>query len=379
MGMLNSLRHYFVPALAPATFNVVAIACALFLTPLMPAFGQPRVMSLAIGVLAGGVTQFAIQWPLLRREGFRYRPALDTSDPGLRRVLVLMGPGTIGLAATQMNLFVSTLIATSQGTGAVSWLQYAFRIMYLPLGLFGVSVATAVLPAAARHAAVENTAAVSRTLTRGLALMLAVNIPAAFGLIVLATPIIRLLLERGHFTPADTAATSAALRLYAIGLVGYSSTRIASPVFYALGRSRIPVALSVVSVCVNVVLSVVLVRAMGFRGLALATSIAALVHGSLCVLLLRRQLGSIGLRHLLATLLTTTLAAAVMAAVTVTVDHALYAIASGGGALSQTASLGLSITAGLVSLVVGARLLGIPEFEELTGELRSRVQMLLDR
>jgi putative peptidoglycan lipid II flippase len=379
MGMLNSLRHYFIPALAPATFNVVAIACAVLLTPLMPLLGQARVMSLAIGAVAGGVTQLAVQWPLLRREGFRYRPMLDTADPGLRRILVLMGPGTIGLAATQVNLFVSTLMATTQGTGAVSWLQYAFRVMYLPLGLFGVSVATAVLPAAARHAAVDNTAAVSRTLTRGLGLMLAVNIPAAFGLVALSTPIIRLLLERGHFTPADTAATSAALRLYAIGLVGYSSTRIASPVFYALGRSRVPVALSAVSVTVNVVLSVLLVRTIGFRGLALATSIAALAHGTLCVLLLRRQLGGMGLRHLGSTLVTTTIAAAAMAAATVTVDHALYGIASGGGTLRQAATLGASIASGLLTLIVAARVLRIREFAELTRELRTRVRMLLDR
>jgi putative peptidoglycan lipid II flippase len=378
MGMLNSLRHYFVPALAPATFNVVAIGCAVLLTPVMPAVGLPRVMSLAIGVLAGGATQLAIQWPLLRREGFRYRPALDASDPGLRRILVLMGPGTVGLAATQVNLFVSTLIATSQGTGAVSWLQYAFRVMYLPLGLFGVSVATAILPATARHLAVQNTAAVARTLTRGLALMLAVNVPASFGLVTLADPIIRLLLERGHFTASDTVATAAALRLYAVGLVGYSTTRIASPVFYALGRSRIPVALSAASVCVNLVLSVLFVRAMGFLGLALATSIAALIHGALCIILLRRQLGGIGMRRLAATLAGTAVAAAAMSAVVVTADRALYDIASAGGAGRQAAALGVSIAAGVAALVISARLLGIPEFQEMLHELRARVRMLLD-
>jgi putative peptidoglycan lipid II flippase len=251
--------------------------------------------------------------------------------------------------------------------------------MYLPLGLFGVSVATAVLPAAARHAAVQNTAAVTRTLTRGLALMLVVNIPATFGLVVLATPIIRLLLERGHFTPADTAATSAALRLYAVGLVGYSTTRIASPVFYALGRSRVPVALSAVSVCVNIACSVLLVRHLGFQGLALATSIAALVHGALCVVLLRRQLGGIGLRHLAGTLASTAFAAAAMGVVAGAVDRALSSIASHGGVLLRAGTLVLSIAAGLVMLAAGARLLRIPEFEELTRELRMRVQMLLNR
>ena len=117
-----------------------------------------------------------------------------------------MGPGTIGLAATQVNIFVNTLLATSQGTGAVSWLTYAFRLMYLPIGLFGVSIGTAVLPAVSRHAAVDDVDGVRQTVSRGLAMMLMLNVPATFGLLVLATPIVRLLFERGHFLPSDTAA-----------------------------------------------------------------------------------------------------------------------------------------------------------------------------
>ena len=132
MGMLNSLGHYFVPALAPATFNVATIACALLLAPMMPAIGQPRIMAIALGAIVGGLGQIAVQWPALRGEGFRYAPLLDRRDPGLRDVVLLMGPGTLGLAATQINLLISTLLAIGQGTGAVSWLQYAFRLMYLP-------------------------------------------------------------------------------------------------------------------------------------------------------------------------------------------------------------------------------------------------------
>ena len=119
----------------------------------MPALGLPPIAAIAIGTVLGGFAQWAVQWPLLRREGFRYHAALDWRDPGLRRVLLLMGPGTIGLAATQVNVFVNTLLATGEGTGAVSWLNYAFRLMYLPIGLFGVSIATATTPAIARLAA----------------------------------------------------------------------------------------------------------------------------------------------------------------------------------------------------------------------------------
>ena len=140
-------------ALSPEPFNVATVLCALVLTPLMPAFGLPPVASIAIGTLLGGIGQIALQWPGLRAEGFRHRFVLDFSDPGLRRILLLMGPGTIGLAATQVNVFVNTVLATGHGTGAVSWLNYAFRLMYLPTGLFGVSIATATIPAVSRHAA----------------------------------------------------------------------------------------------------------------------------------------------------------------------------------------------------------------------------------
>ena len=119
----------------------------------MPGIGLPAITAIAIGSVLGGIAQLAVQWPALRREGFRYQPVLDWKDEGLRRVLILMGPGTIGLAATQVNVFVNTVLATGEGTGAVSWLNYAFRLMYLPIGLFGVSVATATLPAVSRHVA----------------------------------------------------------------------------------------------------------------------------------------------------------------------------------------------------------------------------------
>ncbi|MBS1819865.1 MAG: murein biosynthesis integral membrane protein MurJ [Acidobacteria bacterium] len=380
MGMLNSLRHYFVPAVSPATFNVVAIVFAIGLTPLMPALGLPRIMSIAIAALVGGLMQVLVQWPSLRGEGFRYRPVLDLRDPGLHQVLVLMGPGTVGLAATQLNLFVTTLLATSQGTGAVSWLQYAFRVMYLPLGLFGVSIATAVLPTAARNAALEDRAAIRATVARGLALMLVVNLPATCGLVALSTPIIRLLLERGHFTSADTASTAWALRLYAVGLVGYSTARIVSPVFYALGRSRVPVLLSTVSVLTNLALSLVFVRVMGFGGLALATSLAALLNAALCVWLLRRELGgSLDDARLMGVLTKVGIASIAMTAAVVTADRALYRFTSGASTLSRAAALSATIAAGVVALGLAARALQIEEFGFLTAEARRRVQKLLDR
>ena len=209
--------------------------------------------------------------------------------------------------------------------------------------------------------------------------MLMVNIPATCGLIVLSTEIIRLLLERGHFTPADTAATAAALRLYAIGLVGYSTTRIASPVFYAIGRSRVPVILSVVSVSVNLVLSLVFVKVIGFRGLALATSIAALVNATLCVVLLRAQLDGMGGRRLPAVFTKVTIASAAMSVAVVTVNHSLSGIESGGGTLVQASALLAAVVSGLVALAIAARLLQIEEFATLMAAPAAGYEKLLAR
>jgi putative peptidoglycan lipid II flippase len=373
MGMLNSLRHYFVPALAPAAFNVATIACALLLAPLMPSIGQPRIMAIAIAALLGGVGQIALQWPALRSEGFRYAPRLAPDDPGLREVVLLMGPGTLGLAATQINLLISTQLAVGQGTGAVSWLQYAFRLMNLPIGLFGVSIATAVLPAVARHAAIDDRQAVSRTIARGITLMLMVTVPASVGLFVLATPIVQLLLQRGHFLPADTAATASAVRCYAIGLVGYAAARIASPVFYALRRARLAVILSTVTIVVNLVFSLILVRWIGFRGLALATSLAAIVHGGLSLALLRRQLGRIGGGRLAVTFLKIAAASSVMAMVVILAMREVSRWTPGPSTTLQLLRLTTAIGSGLLALALFAKVLRISEFDEVIARIRERL------
>ena len=364
MGMLNSLHHYFVPALSPAMFNVATIVCAVVLVPVMPSLGLPRIMAIAVAVILGGVGQILIQWPPLRREGFRYSPVVDPRDKALRHVVMLIGPGTIGLAATQINIFVNTLLATSQGTGAVSWLTYAFRLMYLPIGLFGVSIATAVLPAVSRHAAVDDLVGIRKTVSQGLAMMLMLNVPATLGLVVLARPIIELLFEHGRFTAADTEATAAALRLYAVGLVGYSAARIISPTFFALRQSQTAVAVSVATIAGNVLLSISLVMWMGFSGLALATSIAALGNGTLLAVLLRRRLKGIDGQRLAIVLTKVLVATAVMAIVAWGIEYVMTGWLPGRHILSQATRLLTAIGGGLTALAVVAKLLHIEQFEE---------------
>ena len=372
MGMLNSLNHYFVPALSPATFNVALIVGSIVLIPLMPDLGLPPIAAVAVAVLIGGAGQVLFQLPPLRQEGFEYRPTLNLSDPGLHRILLLMGPGTIGLAATQLNLFVNTVLATGEGTGAVSWLAYAFRIMYLPIGVFGVSIATAVLPLAAQHAALEDRSAVRDAVSRGLRLMMLMNVPATLGLIVLAEPIVRVLFERGMFTPSDTAATAAALQMYAIGLIGYSTARIVSPVFYAFGQSRVAVGISVGSVAINMAASLILVRSMGFRGLALGTAIAAVAHGGIALLVLRRHLRGIDGRRLAVRFVQVLVAALIMAIAALATERWISTIVPGAGFLEQAVRLTAAIVAGLCVLAIAAKLLRIPEFDEAASALTSR-------
>jgi putative peptidoglycan lipid II flippase len=374
MGMLNSLRHFFVPALSPAMFNVVTIICALTVVPLMPRVGLAPIAGIAIGTVLGAIAQVAVQWPVLRGEGFRFAAVIDWSNPALRRVLVLMGPGTIGLAATQVNVFVNTLLATSQGTGAVSWLNYAFRLMYLPIGLFGVSIATAVLPAVSRHAAEHDDRSVRDTISEGLSLMMALNVPATVGLMALSVPIIRLIFERRAFTAVDTAATSAALQYYAVGLLGYSVVRIVSPTFYALGQNRTPVIVSVATVAVNAVVSIALVRTLGYRGLALVTSVAALFNATLLLVLLHRRLHGLNDARLLGSLIRTAAAAALMGGAAVAVDRILTASLPGEAIILQIVRLGSAIASGLVVLAAAAWLLRIREFTRAVASVTRRLR-----
>jgi putative peptidoglycan lipid II flippase len=364
MGMLNSLHRFFIPALSPAMYNVATIACAFALVPLMPAFGLPAIAGIAIGSLLGGVAQLALQWPALRREGFRYRPALDWHDESLRRVLVLMGPGTIGLAATQVNVFVNTVLATGEGTGAVSWLNYAFRLMYLPIGLFGVSIGTATLPAVSRQVAQNDEAGARRTIADGLSLMTMLNVPATIGLILLATPIVRVIFERNAFTPADTAATAAALQFYALGLLGYSVVRIASPTFYALGQNRTPVIVSVATVLVNAGLNIVLVRTMGYQGLALGTSIAAIFNAVTLMILLRRRLHGIEGGRVFHSFIRIAAASALMGVAVFATDRALLIWLPGDGLVVQIVRVAATIGVALAVLAGAAHVLHVREFRE---------------
>ena len=375
MGMLNSLRRFFVPSLAPAMFNVASIASALLLAPLMPRFGFDPIVAMAIGTVLGGVGHIALQFPALWREGFRYRPMVDFSDPGVREILRLLGPAVLGVAAVQINVFVNTHLATGEEQGAVSWLQYAFRLMYLPIGVFGVSIAIASMPDISRQAVAEDLRAVRETVSRGLRMMLMLNVPATVGLIVLAHPIIALIYERRAFHAGDTAATAAALMCYAPGLIGYSAVKIASPTFYSLRDSRTPVVISVASVGVNLAINLLLVRVMGYRGLALGTALAALFNAAALLWLLRSRLGGLEGRRIAVALVKVTAASALMGVVAYAAATWMMALTPGGGEAAKAARVVIPIAAGVLTLAVAARVLRIQEFDDAVGRIRRRLRV----
>jgi putative peptidoglycan lipid II flippase len=372
MGMLNSLHRFFIPALSPVMFNVATIACTVALVPVMPRMGLPPIAAVAFGTILGGIGQVAIQWPVLRAEGFRYRLMFDWRDPDLRTVLRLMGPGTLGLAAVQINVAVNTYLATGQQEGAVSWLSYAFRVMYLPIGLFGVSIATAVLPDIARQAAADDIAGLRRTVSGAIRMMLMLNVPAAAGLTVLAYPIVSLLLERNRFTPADTAATATALMFYAPGLLGYSTVKIISPTFYSLGNSRIPATISVVTVALNLALNMFLVRVMGFAGLALGTTIAALFNAAALTLALDQRIGGLERAPVITAFVKIVAASIVMGLAAVLVSRWSETLVPGSSTAIRAVRVAASIGTGMAVLVVFARLLRMAEFDEARARVLRR-------
>jgi putative peptidoglycan lipid II flippase len=379
MGMLNSLRRFFVPAFAPTMFNVGTIIGVLTLLPLLTVLGIQPIYAVAVATLLGGVLQTGVQWPALRHEGYRYRATLDRRDEGLREILVLMGPGVFGLAAVQINIFVNTWLATGQGTGAVSWLNYAFRLMYMPIGLFGLSIATATLPSMSQHAARQDTAAMRRTFSSSLRMMLMLNVPATAGLIALASPIVTLLFQHGRFGAGDTAATAAAVMAYAPGLIGYSVVKLAVPTFYTLRESRTPVIVSAVTVALNIVLNLTLVRSVGYLGLALGTALAALFNAAMLLWLLSSRLDGLDGRRVAVAFFKILAAALVMAVAAWWLEGLLDRLWPRPSVLWQLARVSAAIAVALGVLALAARILRIDEFNEAVGTVTTRLLSRFER
>jgi putative peptidoglycan lipid II flippase len=311
-GMLNSLSRFGVAALAPVGFNLGAIGVTLAALPFLARAGAPAILALAIGVLAGGLLQVAIQVPSLWRLGFRPAWPPPLAHPGVARIGLLMGPVAIGLSATQINVVVNSLFASLVGPGAVSWLAYAFRVLFVPIGLFGVALATVSLPALSRQASSGDLASLKATLLGALRLGAALSLPAAVGLFVLSEPLTAALFERGHFTAQDTTRTAQALMAYCVGLAAYAGVKVLVPAFYALGDTRTPLIASFCALGANFTLNLLLYRPLGHVGLALAVGVTSLFNFVQLWFWLSRKVGGLPFAAFRATVLRVGLAALAM-------------------------------------------------------------------
>jgi len=363
MGMLNAEERFGVPALSPALFNVVTILWAvvlwrLHLTP------EQVVLGWAFGTLLGGLAQFLVQVPALRRAGWRFRPEWAPRDPGLVRVASLMAPATVGLAAVQVNIFVNSTFA-SHDQGAVSWLDCAFRLLYLPIGLFGVALGTIATAGLARRAAEGDAEGLRRTLRQALSMLAFLTIPATAGLMAVGVPIVRLLYQHGRFTADDTRATAAALVLYSFGLVGYTGVKVLAPAFYALDRPRVPLAGSVLAVASNVVIVWTAYPRFGFGAIAVGTAAGSLLNAAFLLAAFERRLGGLLGQGLFRPIARMVAAAAAMAVVSWLAATGLERWLGTRGSLATMATALLPVALGVALYLPITRLLGIGEAEAI--------------
>jgi len=373
MGMLNAFGSFFIPAAAPAAFNACCILAGIFLSPFMPRFGMEPVVSMAVGAIVGGASQFLVQVPSARRLGWRFHFVLDVSDPGLRRIAALMLPAVVGLSATQINITVDSQLASHYGNGPVSWLNYAFRLMQLPIGLFGVAIATATTALVSHHAADNATDKLRDTVHSSLRLAACLTFPATVGLIVFREEIVRLLYQRGSFLAEDTLQTGKAVMFYALALFGYSAVKILVPTFYALGDTRTPVRTSVISVAVKVAINFLLIVPLKFLGLALATSVASWLNFMLLLRNLNRVTGGEMRWQTVAAYVRIAAASVLMGIAADLIYRLAQWVLPGGGTLRLAVHLAFAMFGAMALLVPLLELFKVEEARELSLLLKRKL------
>ncbi len=401
MGILNTKGRFGVPASASTAFNVVAIIFGLIFAyylsgggwdysddknsiPALPA--QWAIIGMAIGTLIGGVAQFLIQVPSLLKVGFRFFPALSFSDEGVKRVMRLMGPAIIGTSAVQIKVMVDTFVVSGI-EGGNSWLPYSFRLMQFPIGLFGVALGTAAIPTLSRLASENNIQKYRSTLSNALILVFLMTIPSACGLIVLGEPIIRLIYEGGRFTAIDTNMTAWALAAYSVGLAAYSAIKILSPSFYALDDAKTPMYVSIASILVHVPSSYGLMMLFstigvsperpsgyGHIGVALATSIVALVNFLALTFLMRRKIKRLEGRQILAAFIKIIIASLLMSAVCYVSYYFLTNYFGVKTLIVKLIEAFVPIALGGITFLIAAKILGIKELNQAIDAIRRKLK-----
>lgn len=385
MGMLNAKHVFGWPAMASSFFNIGSIAGGLTIGWFLDhGFGRNALFGLAYGTLIGGFLQLAVQIPPLLRTGYRPRLDFNFRDSGVKEVLVIMAPAVIAAAAVQVNVMVNTSFAADlryvEGQeGAIAWLNNAFRLMQLPLGVFGVAIATVSLPTLSKNIALGNRDEFRKNLAAGIRLVFFLTIPASVGLWLLGEPIMSIIYEHGDkVTRHDIIESSNALKWYALGLAAYAGMKVLAPAFYAMGLRKTPMIISLFSIALNYGLNAqFVVYGYGHQGLAMSTGIVALVNFALLYWLMHRNIGAMESKRLLMTLAKVLLATDALAFVCLGCDWLFLAKWDRMNFFIKCLSLGLTIGIGMVAFAAVASALKLREMKEVVDVINRKLSRRL--
>jgi putative peptidoglycan lipid II flippase len=400
MGVLNTKGKFGIPASASTAFNVISIIAGLIFAfwlsggswekppdkeSIATTSAQWAIIGMAIGTLIGGGAQFLIQLPALWRVGFRFSPLISFTDAGVRKIMALMAPAILGTSAVQINVLVNTFFVT-EIDGGRSWLSYAFRLMQFPIGVFGVAIGTAAIPALSRLATQNDLAGFRKTLSGSIGLVFFLTLPSACGLVVLSEPIIRLLYERGAFKASDTTMTAYALAGYTIGLTGYAAIKVLSPSFYALDDAKKPMIIALCSIVVNAIASYIFMRVFsqigvtadhphgfGHVGVALATSTVALVNFLALAYFMRRRIKRIDGRQMLNSFIRIAAASALLSAASYFSYYFLTMRLGVDGFFVRLVEVFVPIAIGGTVFMISAKLFGVRELNQAYNNFAKRL------
>ncbi|MBI5049108.1 MAG: murein biosynthesis integral membrane protein MurJ [Deltaproteobacteria bacterium] len=367
MGVLNSLKHFTAPALSPVWFNLSMIGSTIFLIPF---FKQP-VYALAFGVVFGGILQFLYQLPYLKRYDMFPRLDFSFNDSAIKKIVLLMLPATLATGVSQINILITNRFASGLKEGSISYLYYADRIVELPMGVFVLAVATAVLPSMSEYAIKKDWSGFKESLSFAIRLVTFITIPATIGLLVLGGPIVTMLFQRGAFGHEATQGTVYALYFFSIGLAAFGGGRILISAFYSLKDTVTPVKIGCIAVVANILFCFLLISPLKHGGLALATSLSSIVNLLLLFLILRKRLGGIGGRKILNSAVKVVVSSIPMG-ISVYAISLLADWSDGGITILRLLVLSLAISLGVLCYLLFARLFKSPEMAFLTDMLMER-------
>lgn len=366
IGILNSYKHFTAPAIGGVLYNLGIIVFGLILAR---DFG---IIGFAIGVVVGSILNFGIMIPPLLKRGFKYKFSLNWRHPGVKKIAMLMLPMLLGLAVAQINLIVNQNLASLLPGGIVSALKAAQRIMQLPIGIFAIAVAVAIFPTLTEYAAKKERDQFKITMGLGIRTVVFITLPAAVVLMALRVPIVRLLFEQGQFTPENTAATAYALFFYGFGIFAYSANQVLNRTFYALEDTKTPVIIGISTIFLNLILNLALMRVLGHGGLALAYSIAGIYGMAMLLFFLRRKIGGIDGKNMIASFIKTGGAGIVMGVATYYTAQFLELIVDITTKFGQLIQVSVAVAVAGIVYYGLTRLLNMEELDMMLGILKRR-------